>query len=256
MSPMLYSEQDLVPMAGSGLPEDGPRLVEHWLSADSAGELHRRIHAALRGLGFDWMSCANVVCREGVPTTTRFFSGHVPPTWTRRYFGEGFYEVDPLIQRALASTLPFAWSVDEFEGGSRFPELLRSCGIGGGVLVVLPAGLRSNDRMVVSLSSVKTGREWMDDEVLGQSVMLALCLHELLTLHMSVADAPDRGVAVSPMRQEILRHLAQGQSNKQIAYRLELSPDTIKYHMRELRRHFKVRNRMQLVNSMMCRDQQ
>ena len=264
MRPILYTEDDLVFVPGASPPEGAPHLVNHWLSSSSSAELQQRIGDALRALDFDWLSHSSVVWRDGVPTTPRFFSSHSHPKWTQLYFGEGYHEVDPRLSQALPSTRPCAWSVDD--AGSwvrpahmtselRFAELLRGCDIGSGVLVVLPACSGSNERSVVGLSSRRTSREWIDDEVLGQSLMLALCLHELLTIHMRVADGTDRGALVSPKRQEILRHLVQGQSNKQIAYRLALSADTVKYHLRELRRHFKVSNRMQLVNSALCRNE-
>jgi DNA-binding CsgD family transcriptional regulator len=234
---MLFTEHDLVAVPGAVVPEGAPHLVNDWLSSGSTTELQQRIRRALQAMDFDWMTYG------GVPSTTK---------------------LDPRLQQALSSTLPLVWSADD--AGSwgwppnmttqqlRFPELLRGCDIRSGVLVVLPVRPRSDERTVVGLASRKPGREWIDDSVLGQTLMFALCLHEVLTIHMCAADA-SRGALVSPKRQEILRHLAQGQSNKQIAYRLELSADTVKYHMRELRRHFKVNNRMQLVNSLMCRDE-
>jgi DNA-binding CsgD family transcriptional regulator len=262
MLPMLYTEHDLVALSDSGAPEGSPQLVDCWLRASSMHELQRRIDDALFAIDFDWMSYRSVTWRDGVPVTTRLFSSHTNPRWTQLYFDKGYHEIDPRLEQALASTLPFAWSVDEPACWTqhrqlapeqlRFPELLRACGIGSGVLFVLPAGLRSNERTVIGLSSRKTQHAWIDDRVLAHSFMLALCLHELLSVHMSVANGTERST-VSPTRQEILWHLAQGQSNKQIAYRLQLSADTVKYHMRKLRHHFNVRNRMQLVNSLMCR---
>jgi DNA-binding CsgD family transcriptional regulator len=263
MWPTLYTEHDLTPAPGPGPPEGAHRLVDDWLSAGSTYELSRRIRHALQAAHFDWMSYGSVVRRDGVSTTTRLFASHANPQWMKLYFGEGFQEIDSRLEHAMASTLPFAWSVGDLAEWTerapmtraqlRFPELLRGCGIESGVLVVLPAGLRSNEHTVVRLSSRKPGRVWIDDSVLAQAFMLALCLHELLTIHMCVADGSERTAAVSPTRQEILWHLAQGQSNKQIAHRLQLSADTVKYHMRELRRHFKVRNRMQLVSSTIYR---
>ena len=51
------------------------------------------------------------------------------------------------------------------------------------------------------------------------------------------------------MQREILRGLALGQSDKEIAYRLNLSAHTVDYHMRRLRQRFAVRNRVQLAHA-------
>ena len=85
--------------------------------------------------------------------------------------------------------------------------------------------------------------------------MLAWCLHDLLTVHANISEKADRNKIISPMRRKILRCLVHGQSNKQIAYELHLSSDTVKYHLRELQRHFNVRNRMQLVNLVTVADE-
>ena len=50
-------------------------------------------------------------------------------------------------------------------------------------------------------------------------------------------------------QQYILQHLLQGRSDKEIANRLDLSAHTVDYHMRQLRRRFAARNRVQLVNA-------
>jgi len=258
MWPMLYTEHDLEPVPGALGPRGGPDLVRHWLAADSTDELQRCMRTDMQALGFDWMSHASVIWREGTPSTTRLLSTHAHPCWTQFYFGEGGCDVDPLLQQAMLSPLPLAWSTDDVPSRSsltqatpeqeRFADVLRGCGVGSGVLVVLPAAVRSNECTIVSMMSPHLGRSWMTDEALGGAFMFALCLHELLTTQMRLIDGTAQGALASATRREILHQLTLGQSNKQIAYRLQLSADTVKYHLRELRRHFNVRNRIELVN--------
>jgi DNA-binding CsgD family transcriptional regulator len=54
---------------------------------------------------------------------------------------------------------------------------------------------------------------------------------------------------MSDRQQSILVQLLQGRSDKEIAYRLELSAHTVDYHMRQLRRRFAARNRVQIVSA-------
>ena len=79
--------------------------------------------------------------------------------------------------------------------------------------------------------------------------MLGLCVHELLSLHLRVAEDAPSVAPLSAVQQEILRCLALGQSDKEIAYRLQLSAHTVDYHMRQLRKRFGVRNRVQLMQA-------
>jgi DNA-binding NarL/FixJ family response regulator len=52
---------------------------------------------------------------------------------------------------------------------------------------------------------------------------------------------------LTPRQMEVLRCLARGQSNKEIAYQLGLSQGTVKIHIAAIFRAFKVRNRTQAV---------
>jgi DNA-binding NarL/FixJ family response regulator len=52
---------------------------------------------------------------------------------------------------------------------------------------------------------------------------------------------------LTPRQQEVLQCLAQGQSNKEIAYQLGLSQGTVKIHIAAIFRAYKVRNRTQAV---------
>ncbi|HEX6706151.1 MAG TPA: LuxR C-terminal-related transcriptional regulator [Albitalea sp.] len=258
MSPRLFAEKDLVPVPGVRGAEGAPPLVQRFLAAPTSRHLHRRVHEAVRAAGFQWMTHASAPAGHGLPAITRVFASHAHPAWLSAYFGERLDQIDPRLAPALSSNLPFVWALEDErlrpgrdDGAARFARRLRAMGIGSGVLVAVPPGYGANERALVCLSSGRTGRHWIDDVVIGRSLMFALCLHELLATHRSLADACQRSIVVSPTRQEILRQVAQGQSNKQIAYQLELSTDTIKYHLGELMRHFKVRNRMQLVSSVM-----
>lgn len=60
---------------------------------------------------------------------------------------------------------------------------------------------------------------------------------------------PDLAVdrRLTPRQLEVLRCLARGQSNKEIAYQLGLSQGTVKIHIAAIFRAFKVRNRTQAV---------
>ncbi|HEY0822127.1 MAG TPA: helix-turn-helix transcriptional regulator, partial [Rhizobacter sp.] len=54
---------------------------------------------------------------------------------------------------------------------------------------------------------------------------------------------------MSATQLHILEELQQGRSDKEIAYRLQLTMHAVDYHMRQLRRRFSARNRVQLVNA-------
>ena len=80
---------------------------------------------------------------------------------------------------------------------------------------------------------------------------------------MALIQPRDRGEAFEPrpdlLRKrrhlEVLAYLARGESNKEIARRLDLTEGTIKVYVRELMRHFSAKNRMQVVLKASALDQ-
>lgn len=60
-------------------------------------------------------------------------------------------------------------------------------------------------------------------------------------------ESDDQLARLTPRQRDVLRLLAQGQSNKQIAEVLGLAPGTVKIHISRILRAFKVQNRTQAV---------
>jgi DNA-binding CsgD family transcriptional regulator len=103
---------------------------------------------------------------------------------------------------------------------------------------------------VISLLSRTSGSHWITDSVIGQGLILGLSVHEYVSRHTRIVGAAGTGrIEISATQQDILQHLLQGRSDKEIANRLDLSSHTVDYHMRQLRRRFAARNRVQLVNA-------
>jgi DNA-binding NarL/FixJ family response regulator len=63
-----------------------------------------------------------------------------------------------------------------------------------------------------------------------------------------VAPPPDGPLRLSPRHRQILGLIAQGRCNEEIAMDLELSPNTIKFHIRALYSRLGVRNRVEAAN--------
>lgn len=63
-----------------------------------------------------------------------------------------------------------------------------------------------------------------------------------------VAAPLERKISLSPRHRQILALIAQGMRNEEIASELELSPNTIKFHIQALYLRLEVRNRVQAAN--------
>jgi DNA-binding CsgD family transcriptional regulator len=235
-----------------------PSLLTALLAAESPCERHRTVRGLMQTLGFDWLACGSLVRDEAGWRPGAFCTTLIDVDWLQRYFGQRHHEVDPRWREALQSSLPCIWSLDQWSEDaatdtrfSHFVTDLRATGMQSGALLALP-GRRADERWLLSLLSRTPGSAWIGDAVLGQLLNLSLCLHEFYLQHtrwpQSGPPAPAEEV-LNPVQRDILLQLAHGASDKQIARELQLSPHAVDYHMRQLRRRFAARNRVQLTQA-------
>jgi DNA-binding CsgD family transcriptional regulator len=234
-----------------------PALLEALLRAETSALREEIVRRWLAAHGFGWLGCGRSLASGGRLLPVSFCTSYADPAWVRRYFDQGYFEVDPRLRAVLESSLPFIWTLETLAEADappllqgrqcRFVEELRQAGAASGVMLALPAapGLQ---RFFVSLASRTQGADWIDEDVVGRVLTLALCLQEV---HMRYAETPRPArVAEAPgltsVQREILARVAHGLPDKQIASQLDMTLHNVDYHMRRLRRHFGVRNRVQL----------
>lgn len=261
-SPVMLHEEP----AAAGLPVGSapaqPSLLADLMAAESATERRRTVSALVHSLGFDWLGYGRLIQLGTHAVPLSFCTTYADRRWAERYFGEGYHEVDPRLQIALRSSLPAVWGLDQLNAqavgdvaGSRlrrFVAELGDTGMRSGVLFALPANT-GPERHFVSLLSRSPGTAWIGDGLLGQVLTLALCLHEFYSRYAG-APQPAEAAAhaaprLTPVQQDILRCVSLGMGDKEIAARLALTLHNVDYHMRQLRKRFAVRNRVQLMQA-------
>lgn len=230
-------------------------------AAASAHERERLVRTALDAMGFDWLGYGSLRERRGDWRPHSFLTTYANPLWTQRYFNERYDQVDPRHRLAPRSSLPLVWSTDDVvrsaqgEGATglrqrRFLADFCDSGMRSGVFFHLGMPGRSQERVVVSLVSRRANCAWIDDGVLGRALAAGLCLHDFIAPQIPADDGTAlRQGEPSALQQRILQCLLHGQSDKEIAYGLQLSSHAVDYHMRQLRRRFAARNRVQLLNA-------
>lgn len=249
---LLYGEADLRP-TGAVLPAGAPAMLRSLVQASGAAERVAIVRAALAQLGFDWLGTASLRLQRGEWRPQSVMTTYAPPSWARRHGSEVPPQLAPQVQPLLRTCLPLIWDLrDLADSPPRCLQALADGGVHSGVSLRLAAsGAHGAEEFaLISLMSSRTERSWIDDESLGHALTFMLCLHEFLTRYMHVPRvAPPSHAELSALQQRILQCLAQGQSDKQIALGLKLSSHAVDYHLRQLRRRFAVRNRVQLVNA-------
>jgi RNA polymerase sigma factor (sigma-70 family) len=101
-------------------------------------------------------------------------------------------------------------------------------------------------RLIEAIRLVHQGSYVVEDRVLQKPQVGTWLLEQFEESTEDVAD--DLGtylVPLSPREMEILQHIAQGKSNKEIAYQLGISRQTVKNHMTSILRKLAVNDRTQ-----------
>ena len=91
------------------------------------------------------------------------------------------------------------------------------------------------------------GEYLINDKVFSKPAVASRVLKEFRELAVYGQDAAPIFAPLSPREVEILDNIAQGMTNKQVAYALSISEQTVKNHMSSILRKLSVNDRTQAV---------
>ena len=105
----------------------------------------------------------------------------------------------------------------------------------------------SPDDLVNVIRRVSNGEYLINDKVFAQPAVASRVLKEFRDL--AIYGQPETPIfaPLSPREVEILDNIAQGMTNKQVAYQLSISEQTVKNHMSSILRKLSVNDRTQAV---------
>ncbi|HSO28823.1 MAG TPA: response regulator transcription factor [Candidatus Sulfomarinibacteraceae bacterium] len=105
----------------------------------------------------------------------------------------------------------------------------------------------SPDDLVNIIRRVSNGEYLINDKVFSQPAVASRVLKEFRELAVYGQEATPIFAPLSPREVEILDNIAQGMTNKQVAYQLSISEQTVKNHMSSILRKLSVNDRTQAV---------
>ena len=103
------------------------------------------------------------------------------------------------------------------------------------------------DDLVTIIRRVVGGEYLINDKVFSKPAVASRVLKEFRELAVYGQDAAPIFAPLSPREVEILDNIAQGMTNKQVAYALSISEQTVKNHMSSILRKLSVNDRTQAV---------
>jgi DNA-binding NarL/FixJ family response regulator len=105
----------------------------------------------------------------------------------------------------------------------------------------------SPDDLVMVVRRVRNGEYLINDKVFSRPAVASRVLKEFRELAIYGQESQPIFAPLSPREVEILDNIAQGMTNKQVAYALSISEQTVKNHMSSILRKLSVNDRTQAV---------
>jgi DNA-binding NarL/FixJ family response regulator len=105
----------------------------------------------------------------------------------------------------------------------------------------------SPDDLVTIVRRVRRGEYLINDKVFSKPTVAGRVLKEFRELAVYGQEAQPIFAPLSPREVEILDNIAQGMTNKQVAFALSISEQTVKNHMSSILRKLSVNDRTQAV---------
>jgi DNA-binding NarL/FixJ family response regulator len=103
------------------------------------------------------------------------------------------------------------------------------------------------DDLVTIIRRVRAGEYLINDKVFSRPSVASRVLKEFRELAVYGQEAAPIFAPLSPREVEILDNIAKGMTNKQVAYTLTISEQTVKNHMSSILRKLSVNDRTQAV---------
>jgi DNA-binding NarL/FixJ family response regulator len=151
----------------------------------------------------------------------------------------GGIETTQRIKRELPSTAIVVLAVSEDEDA-----LFDAIKAGAAAFILKDVG---PDDLVTIIRRVVTGEYLINDKVFAKPSVASRVLKEFRELAVYGQEAAPIFAPLSPREVEILDNIAQGMTNKQVAYALSISEQTVKNHMSSILRKLSVNDRTQAV---------
>lgn len=102
------------------------------------------------------------------------------------------------------------------------------------------------EALIKTVTAVHEGNYVVDDRVMGYDEIIAWTEQKIGRFNGSLtSESDDLFVPLSPREMEILEHVTKGLSNKEIAFKLGISHQTVKNHMTAILRKLRVEDRTQ-----------
>lgn len=186
-------------------------------------------------LGFRWFTYLSV--GDGKPDLISTY----PAIWSEHYLSSGYEQVDPVVSASRRQTIPFFWGALDSARPSD-PAAIRlfddaaSFGIVSGLTVPFRGPRGRTALFTLSTDEISPALLRRVEELKTYVQVCGLHLHNQLAARVERFMPEHRKPILTPRQRACLLAAAEGQSAKQAARAIDLTPRTVQHHHEEAKR--------------------
>ncbi len=216
----------------------------------SRERLYEYFRETMLSCGFDRVNFS-IRHDDDVPEEERRFGiiSSCPEDWQKHYAEAGYAGIDPVYRCAISTFHPFRWKtlekvLDLSAAQTRFLRLGEEAGLNNGIGIPF-AGARNQIAGVALATSNRRADHLSNLDLLSAYSNQFYATYKRLV--RAQHPAPPCMVVLSPREQEVLKWIAAGKSDNDIAGILTVSSHTVAYHLRNVFLKLRVNNRVTAV---------
>lgn len=193
-----------------------------------------------RDLDFDFYTFA---VKQGTPFTQpkTEVRGNFPAAWLDRYHAKNYSADDPTIALGSSASKFVVWSRDVKEKNPTLFSEAAEWGLKFGVtLTAVGAG------NALRILSFARREEDIQDAQIAELELRMSCVLDALTRRLNALESAGgrAPISLSSRETEILKWTADGKSTDEVAAILEISINTVNFHIKNIQKKFSARNKL------------
>ena len=180
-----------------------------------------------------------------------FYSTTYPEKWARRYTGQDYGAIDPVVNAAGRSLLPFVWDAGEintFATKVQRKFLAESAEFGIHSGVTIPIHGRANEFATFSVTTDEKRRDIRKLFAERQNQLLPMALHFHVAANTRSGPKKESApVRLTPRERECLLWTARGKSAWEVGEILNIAERTVVFHLTNAMHKLDVNSKMYAV---------
>lgn len=166
-----------------------------------------------------------------------------PERWMHHYIANSYQNIDPVIATARHKFMPYDWTEINIRNTSQMKMMQEFQKIGFKSGYAVPLHISPSMLLLFAMASHKKEINFHDRTIL----QISINQYHARYLQLNTTDSFKEELSLSDKERECLLWIARGKNTTEIGYILNMSENTVKYHLKNIMQKLGSHNRTQAV---------